>query len=869
MLLSSKTEKCWVAARFIGAAAVLLLASGVQALEGGGSNLPPLSLGRVEFDPSRSAELPVFYLFNPPANGTAGQQPGRILYGSSFSFAGAGAVSDYSGAVYYSRRFSLADPLSSRQEAPSPFDSLASLHRLSDGQDRAPHQQSQAILQRLSMTGSRWKLAASFASVDSAFADLPEIASRSPQAKELSSMLGMRSLNWNLESQPVRGFSLTSRFDRLANDQPGHSERGLTKTTQSHSLSFQLSSATKFAFSLDEQEQRRQNGSGDGTTTRTFSLAQDLSKHMRASLARQLVAADSGGSVKHTEVTSAKLNYALAKLSFGAEVSQKKTAEGGGERLVSFETKRSGAVSMSLSGQVKNLLSADGKAGKEQKWAASLSRGDRLQLTGNYEAVRQPGADNQSAKSGLKLTTKIIEGLNLSAEAVQHQEGGATKSMHRVVRLDIQPKPFSLDGGIETELNGEGSQVQRSFGSLVFDRGRALEAWAQESSGSGYLTGAGRYGVRASAPWASLPPRGLALRFVSSPQEQDTRMAGYQTMLGHSLYLRGVFHQNPIEKKDGKEQVVRAERSLAELGARLNSKWSLVARKLGEKDLVNGSSADTQVTAIKGKLSPSISLWAGVQSAELRSPAASGEQNGAAQDQLAHAGMKFVSASWRTGTALQPWAREAMASNLFADADKWAYRRRADWLALSSVEGSPASAGLHVTYFGRDAAGSASGQALAGQAGDSHLASFQTMLGRNAYLELSQQLRPTDKQGSPPAGGLEVRRSAGEFGMRFARKWTGILRLTQDTDLQTGGEKMTSLLSLRSCLSAREKVEGMIVLDRSSSGQYSRERSVGVEYSREINPDHFLTLKGLVSDKDATSSDSREYRLDVAYRKAI
>jgi hypothetical protein len=140
------------------------------------------------------------------------------------------------------------------------------------------------------------------------------------------------------------------------------------------------------------------------------------------------------------------------------------------------------------------------------------------------------------------------------------------------------------------------------------------------------------------------------------------------------------------------------------------------------------------------------------------------------------------------------------------------------------------------------------------------------MLGRNAYLELSQRLRLADNQGRTL---LEVKRSEGEFGMRFARKWTGVLRLTHETDLQTGGAKMSSLVSLRSCLSAREKVEGTVVLDRSSSGQYPRERSYGLEYSREIDRDHFLALKGLVNDKDATSSDSREYRLDVAYRKAI
>jgi hypothetical protein len=859
MALQGKTANSRLAAQCIGTAILLFLPSGVRALEGGGSSLPPLGLERVEFDPSRSAELPVLYLFNPPAGGAAAQQPGRILYGNSFSFAGS-SISDYSGAAYFGQRLGVAESLSARQQAPSRFDSLMALQPLSGRQSPLSDQRSLAILQKVSATGERWKLTAGFASVDSAFSDIGEIASRSPQAKELSSMVGKRSLNWNLESQPLRGFSLTSRFDRLTNDQPGNSERGLTKTTQSHSLSFQLSPATKLAFSLDAQEQRRQNGSDDGTTTKTLSLSQELSSHLRASVARQLVGARAGGSVKNTEITSAKLNYALPKLSFDAEVSQKKAGEGGGERLVNFAAKRSGAISMSFSGQVKNLLSADGKTGKEQKWAASLSRGDRLHLTGNYESLRQPGSDSQNAKTDVKLTVKMIEGLNVSAEAVQNQEGGTTTNMHRLVRLDIQPKPFSLDGGVETELNSQGAQVQRSFGSLLFDRGRALETWAQETSSPGFLPGSDKHGVRTSTPWAALPPRGLALRFLSSPQEQDTRMAGYQTMLGHSLYLRAAFHENPIEKKDGKEQVVRVNRSLVELGARLGSKWSLLARQLGEKDLAAGSSCDTRVVALKGRLSPSIGLWAGVQAAELQGAATA--QDGAAQNQAAHAGMKFVSASWRMGTALQPWAREAMDKNLFADSDKWGYRRRPEWLAQKPFEGSPQDSGLHVTWFGRDGA-----QSTSGQAGGSHLAYLQTMLGRNAYLELSQRLRLADNQGNTL---LEVKRSEGEFGMRFARKWTGILRLTHETDPAAGGgAKVSSLASLRSCLSAREKVEGTVVLDRSSSGQYSRERSYGLEYSREIDPDHFLALKGLVNDKDATSSDSREYHLDVAYRKAI
>jgi hypothetical protein len=373
-----------------------------------------------------------------------------------------------------------------------------------------------------------------------------------------------------------------------------------------------------------------------------------------------------------------------------------------------------------------------------------------------------------------------------------------------------------------------------TFGQMLWKVAKPLKPWARESAQTGILSGTDRYGLRSTIGWAKVPDSGVEMRLISRSNMPDgtpsTHVFGFQTMLGDRAYVKLSLQDNPMEKKDNAEKVILAGRDLVEMGLRVGKKTSLLARSLRERDLTNNQDAETQLFALRTEPLRGVGFATGYQ--KVGGPQA--------------AAFTFASLNWKA-RPLASWAQTAATATLFSDADKYGWRRPPDW--------ANGQGGLTLEMLSR---GSQSAPGLL-----TYLASFQTMLGRSACLKLAAQQNPFDAKANVAA----VRRSMLEMGLTAWRKWTIIGRMLLEDNLQSGLVSQSHMLGFRSSLSAHERLETMISIDNQSGPGAVSGRSVGLLYSRELAPDHMLSLKSTFTDNQAGAHD--EVRWDVAYRKDI
>jgi hypothetical protein len=373
-----------------------------------------------------------------------------------------------------------------------------------------------------------------------------------------------------------------------------------------------------------------------------------------------------------------------------------------------------------------------------------------------------------------------------------------------------------------------------TFGQMLWKVAKPLKPWARESTQTGILSGTDRYGLRSTIAWAKVPDSGVEMRLISRSNMPDgtpsTHVFGFQTMLGDRAYLKLSLQNNPMEIKDNTEQVILAGRDLVEMGLRIGKKTSLLARNLRERDLTNNQDAETQLFALRTEPLRGVGLAAGYQKV--------GGPQGAA--------FSFAALNWKA-RPLASWAQAAALTTLFSDADKYGWRKPPDW--------ANGQGGLTLEVLSRDAQ---SGAGLL-----SYLGSFQTMLSRSAYLKLAAQQNAFDAKANLSA----VRCSMLEVGLTAWRKWTVIGRMLLEDNLQSGLATRSNMLGCRSALSAHERLETVISIDNRSGPGAVDGRSVGLLYSRELAPDHLLSLKSTFTDNQSGVHD--ELRWDLAYRKDI
>ena len=824
-------------------ALVLLLAAqaafGLATPDGSGQAFQPLRLESLGGSLA-TGDLPVLYLYQPPKEEIAPLKPGLLLYGGATSMAlGGGDGSVYKGGLYFSRSAINADPLAARrvQEAGGPA-SILGLKALMGSGRQLTTRNSAASWQELALKGSRFSLAASHKEVASDFEGLSDVAARRSDAAPLGSLLGMKTTNLDFNMQPVRGMALTSHYDKTVNDKPGDQNRGLTQMNAKHVLDLALGSATKLTGTY-EQTGKLKNRNSETKEQSTFVLSHDFGGGLLGSVTRQLTTTGNNGNANKVASTLSHFEYKpTGRFGLKADIAEKRPQSGNPERSTVLDINTllgQGKGELALTGQWQGKTTGEKDKNRENTLRLGLKadKNPLLQMALNYQSLnaRGPSGARNDSNMDATITSNVSKYGRLVGQMLSQTAGGKRVKQEQRFRFELTPGALAINAGYEQKAGDGASPAQVAFGQMLWKLSKPLAQWAKDATGPSLLPAADRRGLRTNIPWAAVPESGVEMRFITRSAGQDngadTRMLGYQTMLGRSVYAKFSLQENPMQKEGDKEKVVFARRNLAELGMRLSPNLSVVGRAIKEQDLQGGSGTDTRVLALRAQPSPRVSLLAGRQ-----------DVDGSSRGQ-----MSFLSLQWK-GSAMPDWARNAASNALFPDAEQFGYRKPPAWAGGES--------GLQVQQFMSRTEGGASL--------DSYVRSYQTMLGRHAYVKFAAQQNPLDDKNKV----IPVRQSMWEMGGAAGRKWTLLLRGLQEQSLDKDRRMSSYILGMRSNLSQNEKLEATLGSDTTTGEGACRQRTVGLEYSRWVNADHMLSFKGLVTDKETGRDD---LKVELAYRK--
>jgi hypothetical protein len=655
--------------------------------------------------------------------------------------------------------------------------------------------------------------------------------------------------------KPSSRMQLTYSRDYTANNREGSNEKGLTRDVTKQSLLYQLSAQTRLDLNFN-QARETWNRDGSNTITETksadYALHHVFSKGTKADLARNLTSVTSGGSTTDIDTTQLHFEHKPGeRLNLVGDWMDRNRSDGGSENLTALSVASvigAGKGRLELKGLYKQHGEGSGNRQVDTLYRLGLATAPSplLQLKADYEAFSQhgPSAEHDFVRTNLAVASRLHRYAKLTADYARETDKQVQTKADQVVKLEVNPGWFALTGAINrTERQGQ-ADLTTTSGDLQIKFGRALSSWAKAVSGTDPLTGASSYGYRGAPGWAAFGDGAIALNYIGRSTDGKpnvvTRALGYQTMLGRHAYIKLAMHNNPMIKKENEMVMESVRRDAYEGGVDLSNGFAALSRFIREEDLTSGSAVQARVLGLRGAVGGGdmLTFVGGVQRLQ--------PDNGLPTNwQFANLNLKF-------GRPLAGWAKVASNTGLFDDNVTYGYRQLPGWASF-------ADGGLSLQYMSRE---SPVGEKLIACA-----AGYQTMLDKHMYLRLSLQQNPLNDKGQV----IPVDRKLYEVGRRCGGKFTALARYVSDDNLAEHKSLRTSLLGLRGQLSARERIETVIVLDDTTSqGVSYRTRTYGLEYAREVGEGHYLIIKGrYTQDAPGLNYTRDDYQLDFAYKKDI
>lgn len=786
-----------------------------------------------------------------------------------------------------------------------------------------------AVQQKLNYATGKFQLQGSYVNVDSAFtvpgASVSRATGDRSGADALAAMRGIKELQFQAKYQPLSALSLTASQRRWGNEQPGHAqigmtinesaqslvyqlggsrqlkadyqtrneewrghgpmsmrklvahldattrlaldysydftdnqrdgqnEKGLTRSLTKESLVYQLSNQTRLNLNFNHSREEWNRGDHVDVTSKSvseYALHQAFGSSTKADVVRTLTSTTTTGARVDVTATSLHLERKPKRgLGLIGDWLDSRSSDGTGHNQLSLAldgTLGSGRGRTKITGLYKQLSQggANRQVDTDYQLAITAAPSRLLQLNANYESFNQhgPSAEHQFVRTNLGLVSQLSKSAKLTADFARETDKGALTKANTGARIEFNPGWLTLTGGVTMQDGQAQPRVRTTFADLKIKFGRPLAAWAKALSGADALPGANAYGLRGAPTWAALGDGTLTVNYIGrggDGQATDTRSVGYQTMLGRRFYVKLAMHENPMVPKDNTTVMTPARWNSYEGGVDLSHGFAGVARFIREQDLKSGGGLEAQVYALRGVVGgrQMLTFLGGVQKVQLIS--------GAATD------WQFANLNLKLGRPLADWAKSASNTGLFDDDVKYGYRQLPAWATF-------ADGGLSLQYLSRSPQNGANLTAAA--------AGYQTMLGRNTYLKFAFQQNPLDGN----AKVVEVNRTLYEIGRRVGAKFVALGRYVSDDSLNGGKSVSTSLLGLRGRLSARERLESVIVVDNSSGvGGTGTSTTYGLQYAREAGEGHYLIIKSTYSHggQQAGQNGPDSYQIDFAYKK--
>ena len=739
------------------------------------------------------------------------------------------------------RQYGMSYQLGGGMSLATEFSDITSLH---GGKNKATYQKFEGKFGKLA-------LAASVLDVDRSFTAAKDQVEGNAQIKALAASRGIRNEQFSFSYTAGPRFALASSRNQVTNDQPGHKEAGITRTETRHELKAKLSGATDLGIT---QGTLRLTSNGTGqvmtdTTTSTLSLAHKFSRAFSAGIMRELVDNTKEGKQVSSDLTALHAEYRPGQaLALVMDTRDKSYSNGVKESLrqLNFDTALGqGRGRFALKGEVKQATSGPGGSQQERANKLSLTAGGSplLGMALQWQTLEQHGplAERDYGKLAGKVTSQL--GLaQLSASFNNETEMRLRSRLDRNYKLEMAPKLFSLALGQDLLQVRNQPGAVTDYSALLWKFGRPLAPWAKDLSAGGPSADLYRYGFARMPAWALIPESGIQYslinRQVEGKPEVETEFLGYNRMLGGQAYLRYAKQDNPV---DDKGNVIPVARTIYELGTRLGGRGSLVARSLSERNDANKQAADTTTIIARTEVGRQLSLAAGEQTTQV--------STGARTD------LRYGGLAWKVTRPLDKWALEASECGvvaLFPDALTYGYRKLPAWRLLPEQ-------GLYYQLTSRSNE--------KGDAVDTRIIGYQAMVGRRAYLKLSLQSNPLDEKNNL----LLAERRLYEMGGRLAGKVTLLGRLVNEEGISTGST--SRMFALFGQLSSKEKLSTVVIFDRAHfPGASYQGTTYGLEYSRELDADHYLVLKAVTSENGKPGlpqGEARCYRVDVAFKKDL
>ncbi len=837
--------------------------------------------------------------------------------------------SSFASSVYFTRTLPFFEALRSGARLES-ADTEAGLLALRGPGAEHVLDRSRALQQKLDYSSGGLGLRGSYTNVDQDFrapgGGVNVIGDRSPM-DALAAMRGMTDLQFQAQYHPSGAFMLDTSRQRLVNEQPGHSQVGMTVSEIAHALALQLGGGRqlKANFSSRDEEWR-----GHGAIN-TEKIAAQLNPSSRLALNYSYDWSDiqrEGNQYKGRDLTDVKqgLAYQLTgRTRLDVNLNQVREAwDRGGTTSVTEKNIRDYALHHAFGAAtkadlVRNFASVTTNGATVDTDTTQLhlehGRGQRLNLIGDWmNRSLSDGATEGLAQ--LALDTVIGAGrsqTSLKGLYKQHSQGQGDKQVDTLYQLGLSaaPSPLAQFSASYESLDQQGPQAdhafvrtQLSFGSQLSRDMKLTADYAHETDkqvetksdrgvklevNRGALTLTGGIGLQQlqDAPDLSTSFGNLQIKLGRGLAEWARTTSGAEPLPGAGSHGYrgtpawaalgdGALSLNCIDRSTERAEHVLT-RSLAYqtmLGRRIFLKLAQHYNPMVKKD-----NKDVMEQARQDLYEAGLDLGHGfvalgrsIREEDLKSGSA---QQGAVYALQGAIGGRFKFTSGLQ--ALQPVGGAATRWQ-FANLNLKLGRALADW-AKAAGDGGLFDDNTKYGYrklpaWAAFADGGLSLQYLERRPDNAQalIASgvgYQAMLGKLTYARLSFQQNPLTDKGQV----IPVDRKLYELGRRLGGKFLALARYATEDGLTEAKYLRSSMLAVRGALSARERFETVIAVDDVvSPGQHSCTTTYGLEYAREAGEGHYFILKGTLCGGDAPGgilNSPDTYQVDLAYKKTL
>ena len=217
--------------------------------------------------------------------------------------------------------------------------------------------------------------------------------------------------------------------------------------------------------------------------------------------------------------------------------------------------------------------------------------------TAGFTPYREAGTEVTYALTGkTKLVVKQLFGERDDTGRVDTREYG----------IEQQLGPVKLLAGRRnTTQPGNAPDLRENWWQLQWTDGKALPAWAVNSTRQVVFSDSPTWGLAQPAAWVTAPVAGLTLERRDEKaiaNGADVYTARFSKMLGRSLFLQSSYERNP-RKTDKPNEVDLAERELVHLGYAVRPNLQAYARYLRENRLDVQPDLLTRSVGVVGTLS--------------------------------------------------------------------------------------------------------------------------------------------------------------------------------------------------------------------------------------------------------------------------